>query len=277
VSSLDLLNRAVAAAERAGEYLRNVAPPGTADQWTLKGKRDFVTEVDRRAEQIIGEVLRSDVPAGRIVGEELSPEVVTEGLVWVVDPLDGTTNFLHGYPCYAVSIAAAVNGVLQAAVVHHVPHSEMYVAMLGGGAWLDKKRLSVSAINDPELALIGTGFPFRDLTHLEEYQRQFGRVASTTSGIRRAGSAAIDLADVAAGRFDGFWEQRLSAWDIAAGILLIREAGGRVTDLRGRDLGIGHNSVVAGNPAIHGWLLRTLAVESRAVSPDVRAEPSSRQ
>jgi myo-inositol-1(or 4)-monophosphatase len=277
VSSLDLLNRAVAAAEQAGEYIRNVARPGTPDQWTLKGKRDFVTEVDRRAEQIIGEALGSGSPGGRMVGEELSPEVVTEGLVWVVDPLDGTTNFLHGYPCYAVSIAAAVNGVLQAAVVHHVPHNEMYVATLGGGAWLGKKRLSVSAISDPELALIGTGFPFRDLTRLEEYQHQFGRIASATSGIRRAGSAAIDLADVAAGRFDGFWEQRLSAWDIAAGILLIREAGGRVTDLKGRDLGIEHNSVAAGNPVIHGWLLRALAVESRSVFPEPRAEPSSRQ
>jgi myo-inositol-1(or 4)-monophosphatase len=260
VSSLDLLNRAVLAAEQAGRYIRSAKPPGAPAGWTLKGKRDFVTEVDRRAEQIIADALSSGIAAGRIVGEELSPDLITGGLVWIVDPLDGTTNFLHGYPCYAVSIAAAVDGTLEAGVVHHVPHNEMYVATRGGGAWLGKQRLSVSSIGDPEFALIATGFPFRDLTRLDQYQRQFARVAAATSGIRRAGAAAIDLADVAAGRFDGFWEQRLSAWDISAGMLLIREAGGTVTNFSGRDLGIEHNSVIAGNPAIHEWLLRTLEV-----------------
>jgi myo-inositol-1(or 4)-monophosphatase len=237
-----------------------VERPGVPAGWTLKGKRDFVTEVDRRAEQIIVDALSSVSPGGRIVGEELSPDLVTDGLVWIVDPLDGTTNFLHGYPCYAVSIAAAVDGTLEASVVHHVPHHEMYLATRGGGAWLGKQQLSVSSIGEPEFALIGTGFPFRDLTRLDEYQRQFARVAAATSGVRRAGAAAIDLADVAAGRFDGFWEQRLSAWDIAAGILLIREAGGTVTDFSGRELGIEHSSVIAGNPAIHDWLLRTIGV-----------------
>lgn len=248
------------AAEQAGSYLRSVERPGVPAGWTLKGKRDFVTEVDRRAEQIIVDALSSVSPGGRIVGEELSPDLVTDGLVWIVDPLDGTTNFLHGYPCYAVSIAAAVDGTLEASVVHHVPHHEMYLATRGGGAWLGKQQLSVSSIGEPEFALIGTGFPFRDLTRLDEYQRQFARVAAATSGVRRAGAAAIDLADVAAGRFDGFWEQRLSAWDIAAGILLIREAGGTVTDFSGRELGIEHSSVIAGNPAIHDWLLRTIGV-----------------
>ena len=193
-----------------------------------------------------------------MVGEELSPEVVTDGVVWIVDPLDGTTNFLHGFPSYAVSIAAALDGVLQAGVVLHVPRKELYSATRGGGAWLDQERLGVSRIADPEFGLIGTGFPFRDLTRLEEYQRQFGRVASATSGIRRPGAAALDLVDVAAGRFDGFWEQHLSAWDIAAGSLLIREAGGVITDFTGRDIGIEHTGIVAGNPAIHAWLLEIL-------------------
>jgi myo-inositol-1(or 4)-monophosphatase len=224
----------------------------------MKGARDFVTEVDRRAERMITDLLR-DGAGGRVVGEELSPEVVTEGLVWVVDPLDGTTNFLHGYPSYAVSIAAAVDGVLEAGVVHHVPHNETYVASRGGGAWLDNRRLRVSEIDQPDLSLVATGFPFKDLTQLSEYQRQFGRVAAGTSGIRRPGAAALDLADVAAGRFDGFWEQRLSAWDIAAGILLIREAGGVITDFAGRDIGIEHSAIVAGNPRIHEWLLAVLS------------------
>jgi myo-inositol-1(or 4)-monophosphatase len=128
----------------------------------------------------------------------------------------------------------------------------------GAGAWLEDQRLQVSTIDNPEFALIGTGFPFRDPSHLEEYQRQFALVAKATSGIRRPGSAALDLVDVAAGRFDGFWEQRLSAWDIAAGTLLIREAGGIITDLSGRDIGVEHTSVVAGNPELHAWLIETL-------------------
>jgi myo-inositol-1(or 4)-monophosphatase len=230
-------------------------------RWGLKGSRDFVTEIDRGAEELIAETLLGPYPGSRIVGEELSPVVLTDGLVWIVDPLDGTTNFLHGFPSYAVSIAAALDSVLQAGVVLHVPRNEIYSAFRGGGAWLGEQRLNVSSIADPEFALIGTGFPFRELSRLEEYQEQFARVARGTSGIRRPGSAAIDLADVAAGRFDGFWEQHLSAWDIAAGSLLIREAGGIVTDLSGRDIGIEHTSVVAGNPAIHRWLIETLDLE----------------
>jgi myo-inositol-1(or 4)-monophosphatase len=259
VSPLNLLNLARVASEQAGSYLREVERPLSPAGWTLKGRRDFVTEVDRRAEQIIAEVLREGAPEGRVVGEEMSPDIVTDGLVWVVDPLDGTTNFLHGYPSYAVSIAAAVNGVLEAGVVHHVPHNETYFASRGGGAWLGQRRLRVSAIDDPTFALVATGFPFRDLSRMEEYQRQFARVAAATSGIRRPGAAALDLADVAAGRFEGFWEQRLSAWDIAAGSLLIREAGGVITDFDGRDIGIEHTAVVAGNPRIHQWLLAILS------------------
>jgi myo-inositol-1(or 4)-monophosphatase len=198
------------------------------------------------------------------VGEELSPELVSGGLVWIVDPLDGTTNFLHDYPSYAVSIAAAVDGVLEAGVVHNVPRDEVYVASLGNGAWMGDRRLHVSAIDDPEFALIATGFPFRDLTRLSEYQHQFGRIAAGTSGIRRPGAAALDLADVAAGRFDAFWEQRLSAWDIAAGSLLIREAGGVITDFRGRDIGVEHTEVAAGNPAMHAWLLGALGARDES-------------
>jgi myo-inositol-1(or 4)-monophosphatase len=258
VSALDLLHRARTAAEAAASYIRSTERPADAGAWTLKGSRDFVTEVDRTAEAMITDILLDGGSEGRIVGEELSPHVVTDGLVWIVDPLDGTTNFLHDYPSYAVSIAAAVDGRLEAGIVLHVPRNESYSAWRGGGAWLDGRRLRVSTIGDPEFALIATGFPFRDLSRLEEYQRQFGRVASATSGIRRPGAAALDLADVAAGRFDGFWEQRLSAWDIAAGSLLIREAGGVITDFAGRDIGIEHTGVVAGNPVIHDWLVRVL-------------------
>jgi myo-inositol-1(or 4)-monophosphatase len=259
VSALDLLHVARTAAERAAAYVGAVERPADPSRWTVKGSHDFVTEVDRTAERIVANVLLTAEPDSRIVGEELSPEVVNGGLVWIVDPLDGTTNFLHDFPAYAVSVAAAVDGELQAGVVVHVPRREVFAASRGGGAWQGDRRLTVSAIADPEFALIGTGFPFKDTTHLIQYQEQFGRVAARASGIRRPGSAALDLADVAAGRFDGFWEQRLSAWDIAAGILLIREAGGIVTDFTGRDVGVEHTAVVAGNPAMHAWLLEVVA------------------
>lgn len=261
MSSLDLLHRARTAAEAAASYIRSVGRPADPAGWTVKGTRDFVTEVDRTAEAIITDILLSGDSEARVVGEEFSPLLVKDGLVWIVDPLDGTTNFLHDYPSYAVSIAAAVDGVLEAGVVLHVSRNEVYFGRRDGGAWLNERRLKVSSIRDPEFALIATGFPFRDLSRLEEYQRHFGRVANATSGIRRPGAAALDLADVAAGRFDGFWEQRLSAWDIAAGALLIREAGGVITDFTGRDVGVEHTGIVAGNPRIHAWLLSILSAD----------------
>ena len=260
VSSLDLLHLARTAAERAASYLRDVERPADPDGWALKGSRDFVTEVDRTAERLVGEILLAAEPGSRIVGEELQPELVTDGLVWIVDPLDGTTNVLHDFPSYAVSIAGAVDGALEVAAIVNVPTGETYAAARGGGAWRGEHRLAVSAIRDPAFALIGTGFPFKDTSRLAEYLEQFGRVAAHTSGIRRPGAASLDLADVAAGRFDGFWEQQLAAWDIAAGTLLVREAGGLVTDLDGREIGIEHTGVVAGNPAMHRWLLEALTV-----------------
>jgi myo-inositol-1(or 4)-monophosphatase len=265
VSALDLLHLCRAAAERAARYILSVERPAGPAGWTLKGSHDFVTAIDRTAEQIVTEVLLAAEPGSRVVGEELSPELSTGGLVWIVDPLDGTTNFLHGFPSYAVSVAAAVDGALEAGVVVQVPRRETYSASRGGGAWQGERRLAVSAIEDPAFALIGTGFPFKDPSQLPGYLAQFERIAAATSGIRRPGSAALDLADVAAGRFDGFWEGHLSAWDTAAGIVLVREAGGLVTDYSGRDVGIEHTPIVAGNPAVHAWLLRQL--DSGRASP----------
>jgi len=269
-SANDLLHLATTAARRAGDYLRTVDRPRDPAGWTSKGRADWATDVDRTAEAMITEVLLGATPESRIVGEELSPEVVTDGLVWVVDPLDGTTNFLHGFPAFAVSIAAALDGVLEAAAVLHVPLNRMTTAQRGRGTWEDGVQVEVSRIADPAHSLVGTGLPYRDFGRIDEYLGQLGRVIQGATGVRRPGSAAIDLADVAAGRFDGFWEQRLSAWDIAAGTLLVREAGGRVTDATGRDLGIEHSGVVAGNPAIHRWLLEVLSngSEPRVTSPE---------
>ncbi len=259
-SSLDLLHLAAQAAYRAGGYIREAERRKAATAvWESKGHHDWVTEVDRRAEGLIREVLERGAPGSVVVGEELNPEPVGGGLTWIVDPLDGTTNFLHGYPQYAVSIAAAVDGVLEAAVILDVPRECLYGAVRGKGAWLGDTRLGVSSITDPSRALIGTGFPFKHLDVLERYLEQFRRILPATSGVRRAGSAALDLADVAAGRLDGFWELMLAPWDIAAGVLLVREAGGVVTDFTGRDAGLGHTAIVAGNPGIHEWLIRELS------------------
>jgi myo-inositol-1(or 4)-monophosphatase len=256
----DLLSTAVAAAQRAAKYIRSAEHPAGPGAWDLKGVSDFVTQVDRDSEAIITETLLSRFPDSTVVGEELAPgmENIQRGLSWVVDPLDGTTNFLHSYPVYAVSVAALQGGQLMAGVVLDVHRDHVYTASAGGGAWFCENRLNVSSIAEPRNALIGTGFPFKGLDLLPSYLRQLGDILQCTSGIRRAGSAALDLVDVALGRFDGFWELSLAPWDVAAGTLLVREAGGLATDMNGNDDVVRQGSVVAGNPAIHRWLLERL-------------------
>jgi myo-inositol-1(or 4)-monophosphatase len=251
----DLVDVAVEAAARAGDYLRTVPRPGRQD-WTEKSTHDFVTAVDRGAEAIIVEVLTRRVPGATIVGEELSPHAAMAGaIVWVVDPLDGTTNYLHGYPQYAVSIGCLIEGQLSVGVVHDVTRNVTFHSGSGLGAWLGEQRLAISTVTEPRQALVGTGFPFKRLDTLERYLQQFAAVTGTTSGIRRAGAAALDLADVAAGRLDCFWELSLAPWDVAAGVVLVREAGGIVTNLAGEDDVLDGGSIVAGNPTLHGWLI----------------------
>ena len=257
-SSLDLTRLASAAAARAADYLRGVERPADPAAWGAKGRNDFVTDCDRAAEAIIADVLLAGEPGSTVLGEELSPTGTRGGLTWIVDPIDGTTNFVHGFPIFAVSIAAEVDGVLEGGVVLHVEPNRVYHATRGHGAWCDETRLEVSTIATPGFALIGTGYPFKHPEQLEVYLTQFTRVAPATAGIRRAGSAALDLCWVAAGVFDGFWELKLAPWDMAAGMLLVREAGGRVTDLEGGEVGAEHSGLVAGNPAIHAWLLETV-------------------
>jgi len=257
----DLVKLAERAALRAADYLRGAARPAV-HTWTEKSQHDFVTEVDRAAEALIAEAIMLEAPESVIVGEELSPQRVARGeLVWIVDPLDGTTNFLHGYPQYAVSIGCMVDGKLAAGVIHDVCRKRTYRAIRGGGAFEEDTRLSVSAVTEPRLALIGTGFPFKALNLLHVYLAQFAAVSGAASGIRRAGAAALDLADVAAGRLDGFWELQLAPWDIAAGTLLIREAGGIVTRPTGAADVLSNESngsIVAGNAAMHRWLIDLL-------------------
>lgn len=256
-----LLATCVAAAARAAEAIRAGAARLPEIQWVSKSPADFVSDVDHAAEHALSEVIRARHPAARILAEEFSPSLGTlDGLVFIADPLDGTTNFLHGFPWYAVSVAALVNGDLVAGAILNAATGELFTATAGGGARRAGQPIRVSTIADPARALIGTGFPFKpDNPHTGRYLELLPKVMLETAGLRRAGAAALDLADVACGRFEAFWEMTLAPWDIAAGILLIREAGGIVTNLHGEPCPVGHTSVVAGNPAMHSWLLAKLS------------------
>lgn len=254
-----LLATCVAGAAGAAKLIRERSEAHTSIRWEEKGRADFVSEVDRGAEETIAAIVHERHKDARMLGEELSPELDTrQGLSFVVDPLDGTTNFLHGFPWYAVSIAALVDGALQASAILNVPTGELFTATLGGGARRNGQPITVSKIDDPLRALIGTGMPFKSGEGVDEYLRMMSAVMRGTAGIRRPGSASLDLADVACGRFDAFWELRLAPWDIAAGILLVREAGGVITDLAGAPVTVDHTGLVAGNAKMHAWLMSVI-------------------
>lgn len=258
------LAAAIRAAEAGAAVIRDAAPDARSLNWRSKSPTDFVTEVDEAAEASILTVLREAIPSATVLAEESSASVprdlVRTGIALVVDPLDSTTNFLHGYPEYAVSIAVLVDGEPEIGVVLDVPGNELFAARAGAGCTLNGARVEVSAIDDPQRALIGTGFPFKDASDIAPYHRQMAAVMAQVSGVRRPGAAAIDLASVACGRFDGFWEMQLAPWDFAAGMLLVREAGGVATDLAGNHLQAhGPSSVLAGNPAMHQWLFDALS------------------
>ena len=257
---------AIAAADAAAAFIAEEARTHRAIEWEAKSATDFVSRVDIGAEERIRTILTQQIPGVRIVGEELGNEGDPEdGLVAIVDPLDGTTNFLHGFPNYGVSICIAHDGVPHAAVVHDVARGGVYHATAGDGAFVDRERVHVSTINEPPRALIGTGFPFKDVTTASTYLRQLHALMPLVSGMRRAGSAALDLSDVARGRFEAFWEHHLNAWDLAAGVLLIREAGGRVTDFEGRDARLVAGPIIASNGLLHDWFLGILNGESPAL------------
>jgi myo-inositol-1(or 4)-monophosphatase len=254
-----LLDVALEAARAGAASIRDATTARGRLVWESKGRSDFVSEVDKASEHIITEVVHRRLPSANVLGEELTPASAHgKGVVFIADPLDGTTNFLHGYPEYAVSIAAVVDGRLCAAAVLNVPRNEEFTAVLGGGAFHDGEPIRVSALREPARALIGTGFPFKNVEMLPQYLEQFSLVMRGTAGIRRAGSAALDLCNVACGRFDAFWELVLAPWDVAAGMLLVREAGGIVTDIEGNSAEPVGGAFVAGNPAMHAWLLQTV-------------------
>lgn len=257
--NLELLDVALEAARAGAAVIRDATAQRAKLVWETKSRSDFVSEVDKASEQRIVEMVKRRCPQAIVLGEELSPGATgSEGIVVIADPLDGTANFLHGYPEYSVSIAVARDGVVCAGVVLNVPRGDEFTAMKGAGAFLNQQRIRVSTLREPGRALIGTGFPFKTLELLPQYMAQFSLVMRGTAGIRRAGSAALDLSNVACGRFDAFWELVLAPWDVAAGMLMVQEAGGIVTDVEGNPARPIAGAFVAGNPAMHAWLLQTV-------------------
>ncbi|MEN9898844.1 MAG: hypothetical protein RLZZ66_2493 [Pseudomonadota bacterium] len=245
-----MLNIAVRAARSAGEIILRSADKASHLAVNSKGKNDFATEIDRLAEKEIISIIKAAYPEHSILAEE-SGEHAGNDFVWVIDPLDGTTNFIHGFPQYAVSIALKYKNRLEIGVVYDPLRDELFTAKRGGGAMLNNRRLRVTGLSSMKGALIGTGFPFKVPQHLDAYLAMFRAITLDSAGIRRAGSAALDLAYLAAGRLDAFWEIELKEWDMAAGILLVKEAGGVATDFSFNDNYLTSGNLIAGSPRMH--------------------------
>lgn len=252
-----MLNIAVRAARAAGNVIQRSMDRVHDLSISSKGQNDFVTEIDHRAEAAIIQTISDSYPDHAFLAEE-SGQSGDSDYVWIIDPLDGTTNYLHSFPQYAVSIALEVKGTLQQAVIFDPFKNEMFTASQGSGAYLNDHRIRVSARKKLPGALIGTGFPFKEQARLELYLDTFRDLFPMTSGIRRAGSAALDLAWVACGRMDGFWEFGLNPWDMAAGILLIREAGGAVTDMQGGN-DVYQGDIIGGNGNLYTLIQKQIA------------------
>ncbi len=254
-----MVNIAVRAARRAGELMIRQLNRLETLEVTEKNRNDYVTEVDYLAEEAIIEVIYDHYPDHSILAEERGQQGSHE-FQWIIDPLDGTTNFIHGFPVFSVSIAVTHKGQLEHGVVYDPLRQEIFTASRGQGAQVDGRKIRVSRRHSMQHSLIATGFPYRgNQQHLDDYLAMFKSVIMASAGIRRPGSAALDLCYVAAGRVDGFWELGLSIWDIAAGALMIKEAGGRISDFRGSDAYLHSGDIVAGNPTIYARLSKLLA------------------
>lgn len=255
-----MLNVAVKAARTAGRIINNAARDVDVLRVTPKGVNDFVTEVDKKSELSIVQTLLDAFPDHGILGEETG---VTHGnsqsdYQWIIDPLDGTTNFIHGLPIYCVSIGLMQNGQITQAVVYDPSRDELFTATRGSGAFVNNRRMRVSKRVQMADSLIGTGFPYRSSDDIDQYMQVFAKVSRSCVGLRRPGAAALDLAYVAAGRFDGFFERGLQPWDMAAGSLLVQEAGGLVADFAGESKYLDRHEIVCGTPKVFGQLLPLL-------------------
>ena len=259
-----LLNTAVKAARRAGAIINRASLDLDLLRIGRKAPNDFVTEVDQAAEAAIIEVLSKAYPDHDFLAEETGTAGASgkrgtaSDYVWIIDPLDGTTNFIHGFPQYAVSIGLAHRGQMSQAVIYDPVHNDLFIASKGKGAMLNDRRIRVSQRDRLDESLIGTGFPFRNFESLELYVSMFKELTQKTAGIRRPGAASLDLAYVACGRLDGFFEMGLMPWDAAAGSLLITEAGGLIGNFQGESDYLFHENIIGGSPKIFGQLVNIL-------------------
>jgi myo-inositol-1(or 4)-monophosphatase len=251
----ELLNTAVTAARRAGDLILQNLGRLTRDDVSQKKASDFVTRVDRESERIIINTITERYPDHQFLTEESIKDAETERYRWIIDPLDGTTNFIHEYPMFSVSIALQFGGEIILGVVLDPLRDELFTAQKGKGSFLNERAIKVSSIDSMENSLMTTGFPFRSKDKLDLYLQAFKRIFLRTSAIRRAGSAALDLAHLSAGRCDGFFELGLSPWDVAAGSILIKEAGGIITDFGGGRDYLRTGNIIAGNNYIYRELL----------------------
>ncbi len=270
-----MLNIAVKAARNAGAIINRASLDVDLLKVTAKSTNDFVTEVDHAAEAAIIETILTAYPGHGILGEETGRQhgAKHSDFLWIIDPLDGTTNFIHGFPVYCVSIALAFRGKVEQAVVYDPTRNDLFMASKGRGAFLNDKRLRVSKRTRLGDALVGTGFPFRKGDNFQRYMKMFEAVAPHCAGLRRPGSAALDLCYVAAGWYDGFFETGLSPWDVAAGSLMITEAGGLIGNFTGEADFLHQREVVAGTPKIYGQLVQLLAPFTRIIKDDEPAAP----
>jgi myo-inositol-1(or 4)-monophosphatase len=253
-----LLNIAVNAARQAGDIIiRHIAKLDHL-KVVAKNSNEYFSEVDVKAEEAIMNTILKAYPEHGIIAEESGVRNTESETVWIIDPLDGTTNYLHGFPFFSVSIAVKIKNRIEHGVVYDPIHQECFTASRGRGAQLNDRRIRVSKQTQLEASLLGTGIPFRDTTLAKRYLPTFEAMIGKCAGIRRTGSAALDLAYVASGRLDGFWEIGLKPWDLAAGSLLIKEAGGLISDMQGSEDHLSKGEVIAGTPKIFKALLQTL-------------------
>jgi myo-inositol-1(or 4)-monophosphatase len=260
-----LLNVAVMAARRAGSMLIKKMVNLSKLKIEEKGHNDYVSDADRAAEKAVIDCILKHYPDHAILAEESGRHGESD-TIWIIDPLDGTTNYLHGFPVFAVSIGVQVKGRMEHGVVYDPMRQELFTASRGQGAQVDGRRIRVSGQKQLERALVGTGFPYRRVDdELGPYMDMLTKILKSTSGVRRPGSAALDLCYVAAGRFDAFWETGLKSWDIAAGSLIIREAGGMVSGLDGSENYLDTGHILTGTPKIYRDIAKLCASEIKAL------------
>jgi myo-inositol-1(or 4)-monophosphatase len=258
-----ILNIAVKAARRAGAVINRASFDLDKLNVEQKAPSDYVSEVDRAAEQAIIQILSDAYPQHSILAEESGLIDNKSDYQWIIDPLDGTTNFLHGFPQYCVSIALTFKGQVQHGVIFDPTRNELFTASKGAGAFMNDRRMRVSKTLNLKDALVGTGFPYKEFANVDKYLAVFKDMMQKSAGIRRPGAAALDLAYVAAGRYDGFWEAGLNPWDVAAGGLFILESGGLIADFKGESDWLHSGTVVCGTPRVFAPMLAIIQAHAK--------------